>query len=100
MVASWMPVAASYRAAERMDGGRPTLFSDGMCAVRTPDAVGFIDAAGNLAIAPQFAEARDFTHGLAAVVASYADDSGWHYIDKSGNIVIAGPFQEAWPFSS
>jgi hypothetical protein len=77
-----------------------TLFSDGMCAVRTPDAVGFIDAAGNLAIAPQFAEARDFTHGLAAVVASYADDSGWHYIDKSGNIVIAGPFQEAWPFSS
>ena len=76
-----------------------TLFSDGLCAVRGTDKIGYIDTSGDLAIAQQYDAVRDFTYGLAAVAVPDSGALSWHYIDRQCKTIVAGPFQEAWPFS-
>jgi len=57
---------------------------------------GFIDARGQVIIAPQFAQARPFREGLAAVQA--ADSQLYGYIDRSGGYVIPPQFKTAMDF--
>lgn len=66
--------------------------------------VGFIDHQGKTAIEPRFAEARDFSQGLAAVRPTrtpglpYGMGDSWGYIDKSGNYVLPPQFNQAYGF--
>lgn len=57
---------------------------------------GYVDAEGTTRIEPQFAEAKPFSDGLAAVRVG----EKWGYIDKSGELVIEPQFKLAWSFSN
>jgi len=59
-----------------------------------PSKWGFIDKSGNMVIQAQFADARFFQDGLAAV----KNDGKWGFIDKSGKFVIKPQFDEVGEF--
>lgn len=75
-------------------------FVDGL-AVSTGDngRQGYIDRAGNFAIAPQYIFARNFSEGLAAVAVSGQGDPIWGYIDRDGEWVIEPGLGLGNPFS-
>ncbi len=56
---------------------------------------GYIDTTGKVAIPVQFAGARLFSEGLAAVLV----DGKWGYIDRDGKMVIPPRFAEAEAFA-
>lgn len=58
---------------------------DGLAKVKVNQKYGYRDNKGKMLVAAQFAEARDFCNGLAAVK---NDDDKWGFIDTSGNYVI------------
>lgn len=60
---------------------------------------GYIDVAGAMVIAPQFAEAGAFSEGLAAV-RTLSPDSEGGYIDATGTMVIPAQFDEANAFTN
>lgn len=77
-------------------------FSQGLAAMETRNGFGYISTKGEWAIKPQFAEAGNFSEGLAAVKRQRLkqDDKfkypkftypGWGYIDKDGTLKI--PYQ-------
>jgi hypothetical protein len=74
-------------------------FSEGLASVCTSGYggpySGFVDQTGRFAIEPQFEAARDFSGGLAAVVAG----KKWGYVDRNGRIAIPPQFQDARDFS-
>jgi hypothetical protein len=55
----------------------------------------FIDKQGKLLTEKKFADAEDFSEGLAAI----KEGEKWGYINKSGNLVIPPQFENAGPFS-
>lgn len=55
----------------------------------------FIDKKGNLISSRTFLAIKDFSEGLAPVLA----EGGWGYVDTGGNLVIAPQFDKAEPFS-
>ena len=55
---------------------------------------GYIDKSGKIVIEPRFAEALDFSDGLAGV----RTDKKFGYIDQTGAVVIAPQFDEVAPF--
>jgi hypothetical protein len=55
----------------------------------------FIDKQGKLLTEKKFADAKDFSEGLAPV----KEGDKWGYMDKSGNFVIPPQFGIAWSFS-
>lgn len=57
---------------------------------------GYMDMNGNVVITPQFADARSFSNGLAAV----HNGSAWGYINPTGTIVIDCQYKYAGYFSS
>lgn len=57
--------------------------------------VGFMDANCQMVIPAQYAEAMDFSEGLAAVKVN----GKWGYIDEHGSQVISPKFAGAWFFS-
>jgi len=63
---------------------------------------GFIDRTGKVVIAPQFAEAFDFSEGLAAVrtekTTVYRMGDHWGYVDRTGRYAISPRFNQAGPF--
>jgi hypothetical protein len=63
---------------------------------------GFIDKKGTRAIPPRFAEAFDFSEGLAAVrtkkTTVWGKGDTWGYIDKKGDYVIEPQFNETHRF--
>jgi hypothetical protein len=63
---------------------------------------GFINARGDLVIAPRFAEVSVFSEGLAAVRAAknsvYGKSGSWGYIDATGRYAIESRFNEAHQF--
>ncbi|PKL46142.1 MAG: hypothetical protein CVV42_17440 [Candidatus Riflebacteria bacterium HGW-Riflebacteria-2] len=75
------------------------VFSESLFPVlardRSPNNAGYIDASGRFAISPQYADAKAFSEGLAAV----KTDSQWGYIDAKGNMVIAPALDKAGNFS-
>ena len=80
-------------------------FSEGRARVTRDNRHGFIDSTGREIIAPQFAEARSFAGGLAAVVPpAGANDPRlpkylWGYIDRDGEMAISPQFVKAQSFS-
>jgi hypothetical protein len=67
--------------------------------VRVNGKFGFVDAAGNVVIAPQFVAADDFSEGLAAFAAGEGGIGAWGYLDEAGRVAIPAQFAAAWPFS-
>lgn len=67
-------------------------FSEGLAAVSENSRFGYIDCSGNFAIAPQFASARPFSDGIAAVrEGTYPQAAGkvlW--IDHTGRVLFTG----------
>ena len=53
---------------------------------------GYIDAQGNVAIKPQFATARPFSEGLAAVQVEENYVKKWGFIDRAGAFVIPAEY--------
>ena len=62
-------------------------FSEGMAKVQVGKKWGFIDSAGELAIAPEFDYAFSFSDGLAAV----GKDQHYWFINRTG-ATVAGPW--------
>lgn len=58
------------------------------------DGIGFIDAKGEIAIAPQFGEAGDFQDGLVRI----RENGLWGYADLAGQVVILPRYKEAGDF--
>jgi hypothetical protein len=82
--------------------------------VHVGDKWGYIDPAGRMVIAPQYADAGDFSEGLAPVAQISPDTVSqttggnqtagaarelWGFIDQSGKMVIQPKFSEARAFS-
>jgi hypothetical protein len=77
--------------------------------VKVNGKYGFIDKTGKVVIAPQFAQARPFSEGLAAVSISghwetkkslvpRFEGGKWGYMDATGQMVIAPQFAMAYDF--
>ena len=80
--------------------GSPTTGVATSCGGAPADAVtacpvGFIDRTGRFTIGAEFASARDFAEGLAAVQVG----EKWGFIDRSGKMVIGAGFERAHSFS-
>ena len=80
--------------------GSPTTGVATSCGGAPADAVkacpvGFIDRTGRFAIGAEFASARDFAEGLAAVQVG----EKWGFIDRSGKMVIGAGFERAHSFA-
>jgi hypothetical protein len=80
--------------------GSPTTGVATSCGGAPADAVkacpvGFIDRTGRFAIGAEFAAARDFAEGVAAVMVG----GRWGFVDRAGKMVIAAEFERAHSFS-
>ncbi|MDF1549663.1 MAG: WG repeat-containing protein, partial [Bacteroidales bacterium] len=69
-------------------------FSEGLCFVSGKNS-GFIDTLGEMKIALECKETKNFHEGLAAIKLQ----DGWGYIDKEGNMPIPAQFNQAWDFN-
>ncbi len=72
-------------------------FNENYARARVGDQWGYLDTNFDWHIEPQYAGARDFTNGYAAVL---VEDEGWGYIDVSNRFQIAPVFQSADDFDS
>lgn len=70
-------------------------FSEGLACVEYEGRYGYVDKAGNWAVAPTFEDADAFCQGLARVKV----DGAWGYINRAGEMVVEPRFQEALSFS-
>lgn len=92
--------AGCTRAGEANYCYRP--YAEGLAAVQLGNldehrpAWGYLNAAGELAIAPAFEDAASFQNGLAAA----AQDDKWGYIDNTGVWVIAPEYESATGFNA
>ncbi|MCP1631782.1 WG repeat-containing protein [Kerstersia gyiorum] len=92
--------AGCTRAGEANYCYRP--YAEGLAAVQLGNldehrpAWGYLNAAGELAIAPAFEDAASFQNGLAAA----AQDDKWGYIDNTGAWVIAPEYESATGFNA
>lgn len=80
---------------EEYDYAEP--FKEGLACVSKHGVYGFVDRTGRYVIAPQFAQARGFQEGLAAVRTK--DTHKWGFINKAGRFVIEPRYREARGFS-
>lgn len=72
------------------------VFNDSTyAAVMINDKWGFVNAAGEMVIEPQYEDARSFSNGFAAVM----QDGKWGFIDMSGQMVIEPQFENAKDFN-
>jgi hypothetical protein len=85
-----------------------TTFVDGLAKVKKGDKFGYVDKTGRFVIEARFADAEDFSDGLAAVrtESSFSslegsDESATKYgfVDKTGKFVIAPKFDGVESFS-
>ena len=69
--------------------------SEGLAAFEFDGLWGYVDAKGEVKIAPKFERADSFSQGLAA---ARVPDGAEGYIGPDGEWVIAPQFDSAWPF--
>jgi WG containing repeat len=79
---------------QQPDGAVHRKFADDRAAVRTADAVGFIDRKGKLVIAARFTSAQDFSDGFAFA----CDGFGCGYVDRAGRPAVGGDLLGGKPF--
>lgn len=72
----------------------PVEFREGLASFKREGKAGFIDAAGKIAIEPQWDAAHNFNEGLASVTQNGKDG----FIDKTGKIVITPRWEQAGEF--
>lgn len=65
-------------------------------AVKIGDRWGFLDRSGEVAIAPQFDEVKEFLNSRLAPVRV---GSMWGFIDTSGRMIVNPQFEDAFPVS-
>jgi hypothetical protein len=74
---------------------RYTRFRDGLCRVKANGKWGYVGTRCQIVVRPRFAQAEDFSSGMAAV----GDGNGkWGYIDKTGEVAIPMQFENARKF--
>jgi len=66
-------------------------FSDGVIAVQSGDAWGYLRQDGKVIVPPQYSEVSSFSGGLGAV----KDKAAWGYVNTEGSLVIKPRFQRA-----
>lgn len=77
--------------------GLESEFHEGFAVIGGYDQKkGFIDKTGEIVISQIYADAGDFSQGLAPVKS--AETNLWGYIDKSGKLAIPMEFETAEPF--
>src|SRR5580658_5395332 len=66
-------------------------FKNGMVPAQISGKWGFIDKSGQIVIEPKFAEAFEFSEGVASVLVGGFNDpnSKWGYVDTLGRFVIS-----------
>lgn len=74
--------------------GEAYIYHDSLALIEKNRHYGFVDMDGNIVIQPTFANAYQFTNGLAPVSVGL-----WGYIDTKGNFFIPPVFDIASPFS-
>lgn len=67
----------------------------GYAACKIGDKWGYMDYSGQIVIAPQYAEAKSFSNGLAGV----KEDDVWSFINSENEIVITGEFSDVSYFN-
>lgn len=77
------------------DGAAIVAANDGYAAVKVGSQWGFADAKGELAIQPQYENARSFSLGLAPV----EENDRWGYINTDGELVVEEKYFDAGVFS-
>jgi hypothetical protein len=92
--------------------GYASEFREGMSVVIVRDSpdmkqarFGFVNSDGEVVVVPQFAEAQDFSEGLAGVRTAkttgwYGKGDTWGYIDTTGEMVVPPVYNEVHPFSN
>lgn len=60
-------------------------FSEGLAAVYKDKKYGYINKKGKYVIEPQYADAGDFSEGIAVV---QTEDGEWNFIDQTGAVVV------------
>lgn len=71
-------------------------FKDGLARIQVGGKWGFVDAAGKIAIAPQFDYVADFSEGIASAQL----DEKWGLIDKQGKWILAPAMEAIGSFSN
>jgi hypothetical protein len=66
----------------------PSVFSEGLAAVKVGDVWGYVDEAGKVVVAPRFEWAAPFSEGLAVVQARGA----YGYVDRAGRLAVEPRF--------
>jgi hypothetical protein len=75
--------------------------ANGLAAVSLDGRWSYINRHGRLLFPPRFVQARDFSHGLAAVaIETKSGDHRWGYIDQTGKLRIPPRFDSAEDFTS
>ena len=72
---------------------------EGMIMITDGNKYGFANTAGVIVVEPQYAQALNFSDGVAAVNFGTSNEPSWGYIDTQGNTVIAGSYEYAKSFS-
>ena len=70
-----------------------------LAAVRIGDKWGYINAAGEVVIEPQFGQAHSFSEGLAVVRTGGLISGKWGYLNAAGEVVIEPQLDMAHSFS-
>ena len=71
-------------------------FIEGRAKIMKQGKYGFIDARGNIRVAPQYIEAFDYKEGAAAVIIN----GKWGFIDKDENILVQPLYSEVRQFKN
>jgi hypothetical protein len=87
------PITLSISATDRFSEGLIPVKS---LAVGTPEyeKIGYMDSMGNIAIKPQFEDAKEFKNGKALVKVNGKNT----YINRKGEVLITGNFEVRVPF--
>ena len=72
-------------------------FHEGLARVKSGAYYGFIDARGEIAVAPEWPKADRFSNGLCYVAAR---DGRYGYIDQTGELVISAIYNDATRFTN
>ncbi len=69
-------------------------------ACKNSNRCGFIDQTGKWIIQPRFADAQEFSEGLAAVSVKIKGEKKYGFIDETGKMAIKPQFHTIWKFSN